>query len=357
MTARQPTHTRQRGAAILTAMLLVTLVATLSAAALWQQWRGIEIETAERSRVQSAWIQQGALDWARLLLREDVRSVDHLGEPWAVGLQEARLSTFLASQSEAVVGTGTDDGLTQAFLSGRIDDLQARMNVLNLVQATGQEDKASVAAFTRLFASLQLPPDELSTLLRQLKLAVASEPSKPDTTPANNSALGGSIGGLPVPPKVITATPAPNVDGPLMPRTVEQLAWLGLSRSSIAVLTPFVTVLKERTPVNINTASALVLSASIKDLPLSEAQRLVSARAQAPFQTLDDAKRIIPSAAANLLEGQHSVNTRYFEVHTQLRLDTLVSLEKAVVQRNAAGEVTPLWREHGTQLLQRPKAL
>jgi hypothetical protein len=53
----------------------------------------------KRSRVQSAWVLTGALDWARLILREDARSggADHLGEPWAVPLQEARLSTFLAA--------------------------------------------------------------------------------------------------------------------------------------------------------------------------------------------------------------------------------------------------------------------
>ena len=47
---------RQAGAAILTAMLTVVLVATLAATALWQQWRGIEIEAAHRTRVQSAWV-------------------------------------------------------------------------------------------------------------------------------------------------------------------------------------------------------------------------------------------------------------------------------------------------------------
>jgi general secretion pathway protein K len=77
---------RQRGAALLTAMLTVVLVASMAAAALWQQWRSVEVETAERTRTQSLWILTGALDWARLILREDARSggADHLGEPWAV---------------------------------------------------------------------------------------------------------------------------------------------------------------------------------------------------------------------------------------------------------------------------------
>ena len=66
---------------------------------IWQQWRAVQVEAAERARTQSAWILSGALDWARLILREDARNggTDHLGEPWAVPLAEARLSTFLAA--------------------------------------------------------------------------------------------------------------------------------------------------------------------------------------------------------------------------------------------------------------------
>lgn len=65
---------RQRGAALLAAMLTVTLVATLAASAMWQQWRAVEVETAERGRVQSAWILVGALDWSRLILASDGRA-------------------------------------------------------------------------------------------------------------------------------------------------------------------------------------------------------------------------------------------------------------------------------------------
>ena len=88
---------RQAGAALLAAMLTVTLVATFAAAALWQQWRATEVESAERARVQASWVLIGALDWSRLILREDGRSgeTDNLTEPWAVPLEEARLSSFL----------------------------------------------------------------------------------------------------------------------------------------------------------------------------------------------------------------------------------------------------------------------
>src|SRR5689334_5923452 len=119
---------RQRGAALLTAMIIVTLIATLAASMVWQQWRAVQVEAAERARTQSAWILSGALDWARLILREDQRSgkVTALTEPWAVPLAEARLSTFLAADKD----NNTDDGI-EAFLSGSISDAQGRYNLTN----------------------------------------------------------------------------------------------------------------------------------------------------------------------------------------------------------------------------------
>jgi general secretion pathway protein K len=102
-------------------MLTVALVATFAAAALWQQWRSVEVEIAERSRVQSAWVLTGALDWARLILREDARSggADHLAEPWAVPLQESRLSTFLASSDGAATVDPTAPTLRTHFYRGK----------------------------------------------------------------------------------------------------------------------------------------------------------------------------------------------------------------------------------------------
>ena len=134
---QRPLHRhRAHGAALLAAMLTVTLVATFAAAAMWQQWRAVEVETAERGRVQSAWILIGALDWSRLILREDGRSggADHLAEPWAIPLQEARLSTFLAADKNVTQVDDASTDTTEAFLSGQITDLQGRLNITNLAE-------------------------------------------------------------------------------------------------------------------------------------------------------------------------------------------------------------------------------
>ena len=211
----------QGGAAILMAMLTVVLVATLAASALWQQWRGVEIEAAQRSRVQAAWVLTGALDWARLSLREDARKSgpDHLAEPWAVPLEQARLSTFLATdRSDALAA----DAAEAAFLSGRITDLQSQLNVSNLV-LDGKVHAPSVLAFARLFDLLGLPKAELAALAANARLAQGELAAAP--------AQGASAPQAPV----IIAT------APLWPQDLNQLAWLGLSPRSIATPTPIPT--------------------------------------------------------------------------------------------------------------------
>ena len=85
MTPR-PTARRQRGAALLLALLIMTLVATLAAGMVWLQWRGIEVETAERARTQAEWLLNASLDWGNLILKSQIRNgqiEDDLTQPWA----------------------------------------------------------------------------------------------------------------------------------------------------------------------------------------------------------------------------------------------------------------------------------
>lgn len=312
----------QRGAAILTAMLTVVLVASLASATLWQQWRGVEVEAAERSRMQSAWILSGALDWARLILREDGRKggADHLAEPWAVPLEQARLSSFLAADRS---DTQAADAAQEAFLSGQITDLQSRLNVTNLVQS-GSIDAASERAFTRLFEMLDLPETELVLLLDKLRLA-------------QGAPAGAAVAAAP-----LDATDAASIT--LWPQTIDQLAWFGLSARSIAVLRPFITILPARTPVNLNTAAAEVIYACVEGFDLADAHRLVRERNLTHLATLSDASKISGKTSAQFNAALHSVSSRFFEVRGDLRIDQATVQEVSVVQRDGL-EVKTLSRQ------------
>lgn len=307
---------RQRGAALLAAMLTVTLVATFAAAALWQQWRSVEVETAERTRTQSSWILTGALDWARLILREDARasSIDHLGEPWAVPLQEARLSTFLAA--DANNNAATDSEADNVFLSGDIIDQQSFLNVANLVEA-GKVSEGDLRAFARLFELLGLPASELAKLAENLRRAEEIATDNPGASQA-----------------------------PLPPQRIEQLKWLGLSDATVEALRPYVTVLPERRPVNLNTASAEVIYAAAGTISMAQAQRLVAERERDPFRDLSAPRRLLGLAETFTANTQLGMGSTYFEVRGRIRLGDSVLEERSLVRRDGA-EVKTIYRERG----------
>jgi general secretion pathway protein K len=309
-------HTPQRGAALLAAMLTVALVATFAAGALWQQWKSIEVEGAERQRTQARWLLTGALDWARVILREDARSgdantpTDHLAEPWAVPLQEARMSSFLAALPDGTGSTVDDEKLgQQVLLSGAVNDVQGRLNVTNLLQGE-QLDAKTALAFERLFDALSLPPEQLRLLTQGLLTAQRQTGSSP-----------------------------------LMPQRVGQLSWLGLSPQTLHTLNPHITLLPNRTPVNLNTASMQVLYASVPGLSLSDAQRLVQQRERQHWTSVDAFQKALGRTVS--LHDTHSVNTRYFEVLGRLRMPQTTLQERSLVQREGQ-DLKVIWRESGS---------
>ena len=326
-----------RGAALLAAMLTVTLVATFAASALWQQWRAVEVETAERARVQSAWILIGALDWSRLILIEDFNAggatgADHLAEPWAVPLEEARLSTFLAADRNVVQQDDTSSDTSDAFLSGQITDLQSRLNLATLVNGTA-DTKEVHDQFARLFARLGLPQGELEMLTAALRQA---QPPNEGEGKAKGQGQSDASG---------------NSNAPLMPQTLQQLTWLGVSPATVAALAPHTTLLPDpATRLNINTADATVLMAGIAGLDEAGANKIIAVRQLQPFRTVEDARTVLGDSGAQLNEGLHHTQSSYFEVRGRLRLRDVTVHERSLVHRMGRN-VTTLQRERGAAVL------
>ena len=308
---------RQRGAALLLAMIILSMVVTVTAGMVWQQTRAVEVEAAERARAQAAWILGGALDWARLILSEDSRNnrqrgrnFDALDEPWATPLAEARLSTFLAADKDNNADSGPE-----AFLSGAIVDAQSRFNLRGLVDGAGKVVPVQLAALQRLCQLTGLPGDTADRIATGL--GATSQPA------------GGEV------------------NAPLRPERLADLAWIDIDAATIERLAPWVDLLPVATPVNVNTAPREVLVAAIEGLDLGTAERLVQQRQRKPFATLAEVK-------AQLGEGQPldaarvSVASRFFEVAGRLRLEDRVLEERSLLERRPgerASDVVVLRRE------------
>lgn len=298
---------RQRGAALLLAMIVLTLVATLAAGMVYQQDRAIRVEAAERAREQTAHVAQGGLELARWVLRQDATKsgkTDHLGEAWATALPETELSTLVSGNDRSLAG---QEGQLRAFMRGQITDAQSRFNLRNLFDDKGEPSAQQVLIFRNLCGDAGLP-DEVAVRI---------------------------INGL----RQSWATQALSAEAVVAPTRLSQLSWLGIEPSVIDALRPFVDLLPERTTLNINTAGVEVLAAAIIGLDRGGAERVVEERRRRAndggFTSTAQLREMFPQLKENATENT-GVTSAYFEVRAELRIGDEITRDLWLLRRRGA---------------------
>ena len=311
---RHSTKPRQRGAALLLAMIVLTLISTVAAGMVWQQSRAIQIEAAERARSQAGWMLQSGIDFAREVVRRYGNADPRHDQAWDSELAETRLSALLAADRD-----NSADASLEAFISGRVDDAQSRYNLRNLA--------AVVAKTTPATKDIEL------ITLQRLCDAIGLNGTAETLAAALRASWADAAG-------EVAATTA------LAPGRMDQLPWLGLDAATLARLSGFVTLLPEPTPVNLNTAQAEVIYAVIDGLDLATAARLVRSRTNR-FADITQVKDLLASDELKAqLDGQRvAVKSSFFEVSATVRYEDRALRDIALLQRAASGEVTVLRRE------------
>lgn len=325
MSIRPAPQYRQRGIAVITALLLTTLAITIVASLFWQQQVQVRSIENQRLQLQKQWILRGALDWAGLILREDAKhsSVDNLDEPWAVPLAETRLDQYVESGRAG-------DHVGDATLSGSISDAQARYNLTNLCP-NGTINPAEVAAFERLLSDAQLNPALAQATADVMAAAHRSEELRTEIKSQVAAANGGS---------------QPNTQPMNLTQMEDLLAVPGFSPEMLGKLKNFVIFLPRATPVNVNTAPAEVLAARVGTLTLSDATSLVAKRNTASFRDLADFAQRLPGTPFVASSKEVSVTTHYFLVDGKVRMDRAELDVQALIERNG-NRTNIVWiREH-----------
>ena len=297
---------RQGGVAIITALLLTTLAITIVASLFWQQQVQIRSIENQRAQLQKQWVLRGALEWARLILREDARisATDNLDEPWAVPLAETPLDQYVDFQR-------SDGGQSGVMLSGHIVDAQGRFNLLNLCPA-GSIDPHEVDVFARLLASLHLNP----ALAPAVAQAIAA---------ARSTSVQGADG----------------AGGQIDVAFVEDLlAVPGFTPEVVRTLRDYVVVLPTVTPLNVNTAPAEVIGARMESLSAGGAAAIVASRQQASFRDVSDFAARFPDPRLSL--GGLSVRSDYFIVNGRVRLDQ-TALDVVALVRRVGNDANVIW--------------
>ena len=123
---------RERGAAVVTALLVVAMAVTLVATMFAGQRAAIRTVEVQRLRTDTVWMQRASVAWARMLLRENARTtpVDHLGQRWASPVNDLPVAGVLGK-----TGMQAFDAAGDMRVDGYIEDAQARFNLNTLVTA------------------------------------------------------------------------------------------------------------------------------------------------------------------------------------------------------------------------------
>jgi general secretion pathway protein K len=296
---------RQRGVAVIMALLLTTLAITIVASLFWQQQVQVRSIENQRLQLQKQWILRGALDWASLILREDAKysSVDTLDEPWAVPLAETRLDQYVDSGS-------TDEDVASATLMGSISDAQARLNLTDLCP-DGTINPDVVAAFAQLLGNEHIDPG-LAQATADLMAAAQKKPEANVEKPDNQS-------------------------GPLpmnLAQVDDLLAVPGFTPKALDKIKNFVIFLPRSTPINVNTAPAQVLEARIDGLSPADATALVESRNSASFRDIADFAARLPENSLSVSNLEASVTTNYFLVNGKVRMNRAGLDVQALIERN-----------------------
>jgi general secretion pathway protein K len=298
-------RSRQRGLALVTAMLVVAIVATVATYLSFRQqvWLRQVQNTTDRATVES--VRQGALAYASLYLDEDLRNTktDNLREKWAQPLVLPIEGGQVAIQAS---------------------DGQARFNLNNVVR-NNAPSAADIGVLQRLLTSLKFDPGLTDALVRWIY----------------PGPQGRSTGTEDL--EYLSATP-PYRAGNQPLQSVDELRLVkGFTREIVEALRPFVIALPNATEINVNTASEPVLAALFPAAGDTVAKQIVQARETKPFDDLGEFDRALPTGTAPP-QVPRGVATSYFVADIDVRVGRLWSRTEAVINRVGNKQTKVLWQ-------------
>jgi len=297
---------RQQGIALITVILIVALATTVASFVAWRQQVWTRQVENLRDATQSESVARAGVDWVGAILNEDRRKnqVDHLGEPWA---QHVALP------------------VERGRVAGGISDSQARFNLNNLVRG-GQASDADIAALQRLLGLLHLPDTLVDALVDWLDS---------DSLPYGADGAEDAY---------YLALPEPYYPANRALVDLSELLMVrGFDQLSVDKLTPYVTVLPNPTQVNVNTASAEVLSTVIPGLNLDDARHLVAERGDGSQTLADFRGKLSLAQSVGLQENLLSVASDYFQADLSVEFGRVRQRYLALYQRQGQNWPLLLW--------------
>ena len=302
----------QQGVALVTALLVVALASVAAVSMATRQALDIR-RTTNLLEGDQAWLYaEGAETWARTLLARDAKEgqKDSLDETWATHLPSIEVEG--------------------GVLKGKIEDMQGRFNINNLIDKSGKVDPVAAARFQRLLRALKLEPDLAQAVTDWIDRGVDAVPP--------SGAEDDYYQGLDTPYR--TANRA-------MTDISELRLVKGFDQKTYDQVRPYLSALPAHTPINVNTASAEVLASISDRLDTGLAQAIVAAREKDPFEKLAEftANPQIQRAGLAARDLQNlSVASSYFLVRSEVAIGQARASLVSLIFRDKGGRSRILLR-------------
>lgn len=280
-------HHSENGSATITALIAVGVAAVVIGGLVWRQQLQIHNIENLRERTQAQWLQRGMVDFARLVLTQDMRTsqADHLGETWALPLNDSKVADF-------VKNVDIPDELKSISVNGAITDAQGLFNLSNLSSATG------VLVYSRLLTNLGLNPSlaqQTAQTLQEKQIAIQD--------------------------------------------VSDLIAISGYSESMIKILRRYVIALPTTSTVNINTAPAEVLMAVFPALSRSSANNMVQQRSNTPVKNISEMNTLLTrsGAGSNVTVDASlvSINSQFWIADSAVKIGNSVFKNTSLIQRSS----------------------
>ncbi|MBB3260708.1 general secretion pathway protein K [Paraburkholderia bannensis] len=348
---------REGGAAIITALLVMALSAILVSGILWREQ--VQVRRVENQRLlgQAQWVARGALDWTRLVLHSEadtLPSVTYLGGLWSTPVARTRLSDFIGAISDDSTQVGS------TWLSGTVEDAQSRFNLRSLVSNPSpgvlEVNVTQLQTFQRLLQVVGVDGQLAGKTALYVRAGLSHSATRFENAGTSSMSSTSTTTGASAQEDGANSTDNPGLEeiddsnskaaSLLMTDTDALLDIPGYTPAALARLRPFITVLPNATPVNMNTASAEVLTAMIPQMTLAKAQAFVARRQTVFFRNMSDVSLALQAAdvdGVTLDSSLYDVNTSYFLIHGGVQHD------RAEVDRT-----TLVWRDpltHATRVV------
>jgi general secretion pathway protein K len=305
-------YSRQRGIALLTAILVLALavIAATSISANHQ----LSIRRTENvvfgSQVWS--YLHGGETWAKVVLARDLdddNDYDHGNEAWATELPALPLPG--------------------GYISGKIEDEQSKINVNNLVDGT-EPDPLTRIRLEALFALLDLDSTLIQAVIDWIDPDVNAIPP--------NGAEDDYYTGLEYP--YLTAN-----------RPMQHISELrlikGFTQEIYEQVGAYLTALPSNTAINVNTAKAEVLASVIPNIGIDIANNIVEERDEEAFKSIQEfaSNPLLQGASINL--QALSVNSSFFSLNSQIKVGNSFINNESILNRTNNSTITVVTRVPG----------